>query len=242
MNQNSTNHRVHRIIKLKKIDVNNNVQKESIKILNEGLKKDLSTTEELLRQSGYRILDEDFTRKILSEIDDRIIACEESDVDKSLLTQVKHNYYELKDIMVRQALNVSEKKSNQLEYKTKELESKINKKVDSVDEKIANIGYNILSIIISFSLGSSIISGIDKISAIYVPLFIIGTIWLMMTLIVFVNGLFNKDDFNSRQSTVMYVIYSILTLIAIAYTLYFSMKNIEYVPLCEISSAASEQN
>lgn len=223
MNNKNNFQKINRII-IKKITINDKIKEQSIKILNEGLKKDLDKTVELIKISSYSNLDEDSTRQILSEIDDRIIACEEVEVNQSLLRQVKHNYYELKDIMLRQESRILEQSLEKFNCLIKKAEEESNRKIKEVDEKIGNIGYNILSIIVSISFGSAIISGVSKIPNEYIPLFIIGSIWTMMTLLVFINGLFNKTDFNTKQATFMYGIISILTLISLTYIILYSLN------------------
>lgn len=219
------------------------LEEHSIAILNEGLQKDLAKTEGLIKTSQYTTLEEEFTRRILEEIDDRIIACEETDIDKKLLTRVKHNYYELKDIMLRQRSKQLESLLDKVENKISESETNNLERMNEIKEKIDNIGYNVLSMIISFSIGTALITAIDKIDALYIPIFVIGTIWLVMTLMVFVNGLFNKNDHNSKQSTFIYAIFSVLTLIALGYTFYFSeVRKCTTITCCNIIDNPSQKS
>jgi len=206
---------------IKRID-EKTLETHSTAILNEGLQKDLAKTEELIRTSQYSELEEGITRKILKQIDDRIIACEETEIDKKLLNRVKHNYYELKDIMLRQRSKQLESLMDRIEQKISVSETNNLCRINEVKEKMDNIGYNVISMIVSFSVGTALITAIDKIDALYIPIFVIGTIWLILTLMVFVNGLFNKNDHNSKQSCFIYVIFSALSLLALFYTFYFA--------------------
>lgn len=222
-------------IKIKKV-ITNTIEKKSSSILEFELKRALNVVQELINQSKHSNLDEDKTRCILTRIDDTIIACEEADVNKAILIKLKHDYYELKDIILRQQSKILENRLKEYESRIKNNEKKNDIYINETKEKINNIGYNILSIIVAFTIGSTLVTAIDKISAIYIPLFVIGTIWLMLTLMIFINGLFNKNDFNSKQTICMYGIFSILTIIALIYTFYFANKNI--IPLCENNYSA----
>lgn len=219
------------------------LKEHSIAILNEGLKKDLAKTEGLIKTSQYTSLEEEFTRKILEEIDDRIIACEETEVDKKLLSRVKHNYYELKDIILRQRSKSLETLLNNVENRITESETINLNRMNETKEKMDNIGYNVISMIVSFSIGTALITAIDKIDALYIPIFVIGTIWLVMTLMVFVNGLFNKNDPNSKQSTFIYVIFSVLTLLALGYTFYFAeVRKCTTISCCNTNDNFSQKS
>lgn len=213
--------------------INEQIEEQSSSILDDELRKNLTKTQELIKQSKYSNLAEDTTRMILSRIDDNIIACEEAEVDKTILTKVKHNYYELKDIILRQQSKMLEVKLKDYDKRILNNEKKSDEYIKETKEKIDNIGYNILSIVIAFTIGSTLVTAIDKISSVYIPLFIIGTIWLMLTLMVFINGMFNKNDFNNKQSTFMYVIFTVLTIIALGYTFIFANNNKNVIPLCE---------
>lgn len=227
-------------ITIKKV-INNQIEEKSSFILEDELRKNLSKTQELIRQSKYSDLDESIVRLILNRIDDNVIACEEAEVDKIILTKVKHNYYEIKDIILRQQSKKLDDKFKEYEKRISNNEKKNDEYIKETKEKIDNIGYNILSIIIAFTIGSTLVTAIDKISTIYIPLFVIGTIWLMLTLMVFINGMFNKNDFNNKQSTFMYVIFSILTIIALIYTFTFTSNNKDIIPLCDNEYIKSEE-
>ena len=171
----------------------------------------------------------------IEQIEAIISSSEESGIhSQSNYRKLQHNYYELKnEILICKTNNFSktikdvENKLAVLDYKSR-----------GIEEKFEGIGSTILSTVVSLTVVVTAITAIEKISAIYIPLYLFSMVWLCMTLIVFINNLFNKNDFNSRQARILYIIISILVFIILICTLFYikvNNKNIlDYKPSKEI--------
>lgn len=214
-------------------------------IILEKMLKDLS----LIRANRKAVMDskkneikkytiEDFEREYnddIEQIEAIISSSEESGIhDQSNYRKLQHNYYELKNkILICKTNNFSktikevENKLASLDYKSK-----------GIEEKFEGIGSTILSTVVSLTVVVTAITAIEKISAIYIPLYLFSMVWLCMTLIVFINNLFNKNDFNSRQAKILYIIVSILVFIILICTLVYIKVNdkdiLNYKPSQEI--------
>lgn len=116
---------------------------------------------------------------------------------------------------------------------------KIQLKSNTIEEKFEGIGSTILSTVVSLTVVVTAITAIEKISAIYIPLYLFSMVWLCMTLIVFINNLFNKNDFNSKQARILYIIIFVLVFIILIGTLVYIKVNdkdiLNYTPLEQIT-------
>ena len=97
---------------------------------------------------------------------------------------LQNNYYKIKNYI----LNV---KSEML-----------NKQIENMSLQLENI--NKVTSNISSSFEVTAITAIEKIESRFIPLYLVSMVWLGMTFIIFINNLFNKNDFNSKQATFLY--------------------------------------
>ena len=111
-------------------------------------------------------------------------------------------------------MNIIDNKLSLLEDKSK-----------CIEEKFEGIGSTILSTVVSLTVVVTAITAIEKISVIYIPLYLVSMVWLCMTLIIFINNLFNKKDFNNRQATFLYFVISTLVIILLFGTVFYIMNN-----------------
>ena len=180
--------------------------------------------------------------KVLEEVPNTLNDMNELYTTKTLPTELKttidtlnakhrlleSKYYSYKFTAMRDAYQSLQKSfkdmKEELSIKTDELEkqnSEMTNKAKQVEENISNIGFNVLGLIVSFSIVSSVITAIGEIDKNYIPLFIITSLWLGMTFLVFVNSLFNKEDIKSKQSQVMYIFVTFLTIAVFITTVIF---------------------
>ena len=171
----------------------------------------------------------------IEQIEAIISSSEESGIhDKSSYRKLQHCYYKLKNEILICKTNSFSRTMKDVENKLASLDYKSR----GIEEKFEGIGSTILSTVVSLTVVVTAITAIEKISAIYIPLYLFSMVWLCMTLIVFINNLFNKNDFNSKQARILYIIISILVFIILICTLFYikvNNKNIlDYKPSKEI--------
>ncbi len=113
---------------------------------------------------------------------------------------LQNNYYKIKNYI----LNVkSEMLNKQIENMSLQLEN-INKVTSNISSSFEGIGSTILSTVVSLTVVVTAITAIEKIESRFIPLYLVSMVWLGMTFIIFINNLFNKNDFNSKQATFLY--------------------------------------
>ena len=167
----------------------------------------------------------------IQQIEAIISSSEESGIhDQSNYRKLQHNYYQIinailtcKSVNFTKTMKVVEEKLSLLDIKSK-----------TIEEKFEGIGSTILSTVVSLTVVVTAITAIEKISAIYIPLYLVSMVWLCMTLIVFINNLFNKKEFNSKQAVFLYGIISLLVCIVLVGTLFYIKSNnidiLNYIP------------
>mgnify|MGYP004622758801 CR=1 FL=1 len=167
----------------------------------------------------------DFEKKYnidIEQIEAIISSSDESGIREQVnYRKLQHNYYKImneilncKNVVFTETMNLIDNKLSLLEDKSK-----------SIEEKFEGIGSTILSTVVSLTVVVTAITAIEKISAIYIPLYLVSMVWLCMTLIIFINNLFNKKDFNNKQATFLYFVISILVIILLFGTIFYIMNN-----------------
>lgn len=166
-------------------------------------------------------LEKDYNDDI-EQIEAIISSSEESGIrDQSNYRKLQHNYYKIINIILNCKNNIFTETMNIIDNKLSLLEDKSK----CIEEKFEGIGSTIFSTVVSLTVVVTAITAIEKISAIYIPLYLVSMVWLCMTLIIFINNLFNKKDFNNRQATFLYFVISTLVIILLFGTVFYIMNN-----------------
>lgn len=161
----------------------------------------------------------------IEQIEAIISSSEESGIrDQSNYRKLQHNYYKIqnailncKNLIFTETMKTIDKKLSLLENKS-----------EGIEGKFEGIGSTILSTIVSLTVVVTAITAIDRIYTPFIPVYLLGIVWLGMTFIIFVNNLFNKSDFNSKQATTLYGVITILFMIILLWSVgYVQNNNIE---------------
>lgn len=167
----------------------------------------------------------DFEKKYnidIEQIEAIISSSDESGIrEQGNYTKLQHNYYKImneiltcKNIVFAETMDAIDNKLSLLEDKSK-----------GIEEKFEGIGSTILSTVVSLTVVVTAITAIEKIGAVYIPLYLVSMVWLGMTMIVFVNNLFNKNDFNNKQATVLYYVITGITVLILIGTVFYNVNN-----------------
>lgn len=166
-----------------------------------------------------------FEEKNQSNLDDieyLISSSEDSQITKfSHYSTMQHNYYKIRTAILDCKSIIFSRKMSVIDNKLKVIEEKSK----TIEEKFEGIGSTILSTVVSLTVVITAITAINSIPPVYIPLYLISMVWLAMTLIVFINNLFNKKDFNSKQATFLYGIISLLVVIILFGTIFYIQRN-----------------
>lgn len=124
------------------------------------------------------------------------------------------------------------KLKTELEKEKQEVEQAQERSEDIV-KKLENIGSTVIGMILSLGIVTTLVSAVDKVDVRFLPMFVICTLWLGMTMLVFVSRWFQYSDGKVKESKALYIIISIFTIFVIVYTLCFSLLNPEKTFPCE---------
>ena len=125
----------------------------------------------------------------------------------------------------------------------KEEIDKAHKQSESILNKLESVGSTVISMILSLGIVTALIYAIDRIDIRYVPLFVVCTLWLGLTMLIFNSRWFQYKDKTVENNIWLYVIISVFTLFIIMYTIFLLPDQVTNTCLpSSISSAASEQN
>lgn len=122
---------------------------------------------------------------------------------------------ELKD--ANKIVNDTDKKIKENEINMKKMQDDVN----VISNNFQNLGFTIIGIIVSFTIVSTAITGIQKICITYLPLFLSFVVWTGMTLIAFASSTFKKDKFNWLSKGV-YIFFTIVTFLIFIGTMHFA--------------------
>ena len=160
-----------------------------------------------------------------------ILSNAEVDVVRNIdnYAKLQHNYYYIKNLLLEIKNIISNKNIENIEKKLRQ----INKESKTLNSKFEGIGSTVMNIILTITVVTTGITGISRINSIYIPIFIVGLVWLAMTSMVFINNLFSANDYNSKQAKGLYAIITILFFIIMIYTLGIVVNNNHEIPFCE---------
>ena len=133
------------------------------------------------------------------------------DIDRDLekITKLSHNYYRIENLITRIENSILSENLDKIQ----KINSQLNEKTKKLDKKLGGIIGTVVSIILSVSFVSSTIIALDKIKPVYIPILLIGMIWIGMTLILFINGIFNEEI--KIKKAVWYLYFMILGILTI---------------------------
>lgn len=152
----------------------------------------------------------------------------------SSFEMMKHNFYVISNLLLDCKAQMLVKKTdeafeniNKISKSSEDLKNKSLK----IEKQYENIGSTILTIVLSVTVVTTSIAAISRINAIYIPVFIVGLVWLSMTLMVFITDLFKYKESNSKQAVGLYFLITLLLGILLA-DIYFNYDRYNDFPLC----------
>lgn len=133
---------------------------------------------------------------------------------EGLLDILKHNYYQIQNIRLSIKSDIVLKDLEKHEEKLTKSEDKL----DRLETRFEGIGGTVISIVLSISIVSAAVSAIGDMPTKYVPLFIVSMVWMGMTFILFVNGLFGKENKNNNKVIALYCLITFVWITILAVT------------------------
>lgn len=210
--------------------------------LNESMKKYIIFTNNLLGDIRNGLIDKngiDSIKNHMDRIGDFIDTISNSqnafNFDHEMLNTLRHNYYYINTyILNRENKDIQEELKN-IQKQYQKLKNQLNKalgqaaglnsrtkklsqQTEETLDKVNNLSANILTLIVSVSVITTLITAIDKIETVYLPLLVVGTVWLGMVLIMFIANVYKKDTGAIRQNYGLFIIISFLTIIVTIYS------------------------
>lgn len=160
----------------------------------------------------------------------------EMGIEKETVQKLYYYHYRINNLLLECKLLAqgieNAKLKTELEKEKQEVEQAQERSEDIV-KKLENIGSTVIGMILSLGIVTTLVSAVDKVDVKFLPMFVICTLWLGMTMLVFVSRWFQYSDEKVKESKTLYIIISIFTIFVIVYTIYFSLKESEVIPLEE---------
>ena len=142
--------------------------------------------------------------------------------------KLSYFYQQLKNSVLECELMEQKLQNQQIEkllVDTKENIDNDKVKINDILDKLEGIGPTIIGMIVSLSVVTTLITTIQNIDVNYLPIFVLSTMWLGMTMIVFIGRWFQHSDGKAKENKWLYVIMSFFTIAVIVYTIFFQITN-----------------
>lgn len=192
------------------------------------------------------LIEQDFDGAEIAKIDNDLVfklQRNKSTIDNyiALLNSVKvkinMHQIELKMKEFNKKIDEANRDSNQMKKKY----TKVISNISRTSKKLDGILTNVFALLITFSFVAALVTAIDNINEKFIPLLLMSGIWMSVTLIVFISGIYkidyhdednhyikNKhswfptyDTVNTRQSIVLYLVISIAEIVVLICTLLY---------------------
>ena len=118
---------------------------------------------------------------------------------------------------------LNEKIKDENQKNVAELTVKYEKSFENFSSQLNGMWGNIISLILSFSIVTTLVEAVDKIESSYILIFALIVIWFGMTLLVFFGGLFRTNSVSSKECIFIYSLISILLVVAISLNIFYSV-------------------
>lgn len=172
---------------------------------------------------------------------DAIEGAQEMGVDKDIYEKLRHYHYRINNLLLESKLLAqgieNEKIKKELDREKEEID-KAHKQSESILNKLESVGSTVISMILSLGIVTALIYAIDRIDIRYVPLFVVCTLWLGLTMIIFNSRWFQYEDKTVENNKWLYVIISIFTFFIIIYTIFLLPDQVTNTCLPSSTSSA----
>lgn len=154
---------------------------------------------------------------------DTLDGAEEMEIDEEILSKLRNNHNRINNLLLESKLLEqtieNEKIKKELDREKEEID-KAHKQSESILNKLESVGSTVISMILSLGIVTALIYAIDRIDIRYVPLFVVCTLWLGLTMLIFNSRWFQYKDKTVENNIWLYVIISVFTLFIIMYTIF----------------------
>lgn len=160
-------------------------------------------------------------------------------IDKDIFIKYKRdmelNYRQLNNAYYKFMIDKMSQQTEKIQKDIRGTQSnhdKLKKEFHTLNGKMESLGATFLNIVLTISITSTMVTVLLNASPKYSLAIILGCAWLLLSSIIFVGAYFKNDNqksTNNKTAMIIYIVLSIITLIAFGYGIFADDKTIKEI-------------